>query len=170
MKISQLCAVGIAALALALGGCATSDSANVYKRDQMRTAATVQSGVVDQVREVQMQDSTGIGAVAGGVIGGIAAGRNIGGGSGQIVSGILGSIIGGLLGNKIEENVMRKQALEISLTLDNGQRMVVVQEADQPIVPRQRVDVISDGQTTRVVPSTGGYQKGTAAQPASHSF
>ncbi|HSC80382.1 MAG TPA: hypothetical protein VLC08_08515, partial [Chitinolyticbacter sp.] len=147
-----------------------SDSANVYTCDQMRAVAIVQSGVIDQMREVRMEDSTGIGAVAGGVIDGIAAGRNIGGGSGQIVSGILGSILGGLLGNVIEENVMSKQALEISLTLDNGQRMVVVQEADQPIIPNQRVDVISDGQTTRVVPATGGYQKGTSATPASTSF
>ncbi|TJZ77682.1 hypothetical protein FAZ21_03145 [Chitiniphilus eburneus] len=138
---------------VALAGCATSDSANVYKRNQMRTAATVQSGVVEQVREVRMEDSTGVGAVAGGVIGGIAAGRNIGGGTGQIVSGVIGSIVGGLLGNKIEENVMAKQALEVTVLLDNGQRMVVVQEADQPIIARQRVNLISDGQTTRVVPS-----------------
>ncbi|GLS05301.1 hypothetical protein GCM10007860_24510 [Chitiniphilus shinanonensis] len=153
MEIKQLCAIVMAGAVLVLGGCATSDSANVYKRSQMRTAATVQSGVVEQVREVRMEDSTGVGAVAGGAIGGIAAAGNIGGGNGQIVSGIIGSIIGGLLGNKIEESVMSKQALEVTVLLDNGQRMVVVQEADQPIIARQRVNLISDGQTTRVVPS-----------------
>ncbi|UXY15907.1 hypothetical protein N8I74_02500 [Chitiniphilus purpureus] len=169
MNIRNLLTVAVTGTALLLGGCATSDSANVYKRSQMRNAATVQSGVVEQVREVRMEDSTGIGAVAGGVIGGVAAGRNIGGGSGRVVSGVIGTIVGGLIGNRLEEQLTSKDALEVTVLLDNGQRLVVVQEADQPLAPEQRVNVLSDGQNTRVVPSNDpppGSRPSRGASPA----
>ncbi|XZG70294.1 hypothetical protein ACTSKR_00105 [Chitinibacteraceae bacterium HSL-7] len=143
-----------------LAGCA-SESANVYSRQQVQRLATVEGGVVEQVRAVKIRDATGVGAAAGGVIGGIAAGRHIGGGSGQVVSGIIGAIIGGMLGNAIEQNVTEKDAYEITVRMDNGQRVVIVQGADQTISPQQRVQVINDGLMTRVVPAgpTTGKQQ-----------
>ncbi|WP_051710593.1 glycine zipper 2TM domain-containing protein [Andreprevotia chitinilytica] len=153
MKLTSLMAAVMAGALLA--GCA-SDSANVYSKNEMRRAATARSGVVQNVREVKMEDSTGIGGVAGGVLGGVVASQNIGGGTGQIVSGVLGAIAGGLIGNQIEKSTTAKKALEITVKLDNGSRLVVVQEADIAFSVGQRVDVLDDGRTSRVVPYMGG--------------
>ncbi|KAF0814741.1 Outer membrane lipoprotein pcp [Andreprevotia sp. IGB-42] len=151
MKHSSLIAAVLAGALMA--GCA-SDSANVYSKDQMRRLATVQSGLVDNIRSVKMQNPTGIGAAAGGAIGGIAAGAHIGGGNGQIISGILGALLGGMIGNSIEKNVNSSDAFELTVRLNDGQRVVVVQEADVPFQLGQCVDVISDGQTSRVAPAS----------------
>lgn len=149
--LKSMCAAALVGT-VALTGCA-SDSANVYTKDQMRRAATAQAGAVENVRMVKMQDSTGIGGVAGGVVGAVG-GSAIGGGNARIVTGVLGAIAGGLAGNAIEKGTTQKDALEITVKLDNGQRLVVVQEADVSFSVGQRVDVLNDGQTTRVVPTT----------------
>jgi len=170
MKFSSVMIALLAGVLLA--GCA-SDSANVYSKEQMRRMATVQSGIVDNVRHVKMENPTGIGAVAGGVIGGIAAGDNIGGGNGQIVSGILGALLGGVIGNTIERNVNTSDALEVTVRLNNGQRVVIVQEADVQFQPGQCVDVISDGATTRVAPAyrcDGDAPSKDGKKPASETF
>lgn len=149
--IKTVCAAALmGSMAFAVTGCA-SDSANVYSRDQVKRAATAQAGIVESVRNVQIKDSTGIGGVAGGVIGAVG-GSSIGGGNGSIVTGVIGAVAGGLAGNALEKGATAKDALEITVKLDTGQRLVIVQGADTQIVPQQRVDVLNDGQTTRVVP------------------
>ncbi|QLG89982.1 hypothetical protein HQ393_16315 [Chitinibacter bivalviorum] len=140
-------------LSFVLSGCITPDSANVYKKNEMKTLATARTGVIENIRDVQMSDSTGIGSIVGGVIGGVAAGSNIGGGNGAIISGTLGALLGGLMGNAIETNVTKKNAKELTILMnDNQQRLVVVQDADLLFVVGQSVDVITDGVNARVVP------------------
>jgi outer membrane lipoprotein SlyB len=147
---SILLAVGMAA---ALSACITPDSANVYKKNEMKQLATARAGVIENIRSVQMQDSTGIGSVAGAVIGGVAASGNIGNGNGAIISGVLGGILGGMLGNHIETGITRKNANELTIRMqDNQERLVVVQDADLPFAVGQAVDVITDGISARVVP------------------
>jgi outer membrane lipoprotein SlyB len=137
----------------ALSACITPDSANVYKKHEMKQLATARAGVIENIRSVQMQDSTGIGSVAGAVIGGIGASGNIGNGNGAIISGVLGGILGGLLGNQIETSITSKNANELTIRMqDNQERLVVVQDADLPFDVGQQVDVITDGLTARVVP------------------
>ncbi|GHD67763.1 hypothetical protein [Jeongeupia chitinilytica] len=161
----MLGATTLVAAALFATGCANTSS-NVYNRDQMMQAATVQSGAIENIRSVKMEDSTGVGTVAGGAIGGIAAGGNIGGGNGQIVAGILGAIVGGLAGNAIEKGVTQQDAYEVTVRLDNGQRMVIVQKADAPLAVGQRVDILTDHKSTRVVPAGSGIVPQGAPQAA----
>ncbi|MDR3425855.1 glycine zipper 2TM domain-containing protein [Silvimonas sp.] len=151
MKLRSTLVIALAATSLALVGCA-SDSANTYTRSQAMRTSTAQAGIVESVRNVRIQnDTNAIGTIAGGVIGG-AAGSQIGGGNGAIVAGVLGAIAGGVAGNQIEKNSSTQAALEITVRLDNGQRLVITQAADMSFSAGQRVDVISDGQTSRVVP------------------
>lgn len=128
MSIRPLALAVIAALTLA--GCASSKSGNVYSRDQARHEMTVRMGVVESVREVTMEGTkSGVGTASGAVIGGVA-GSNVGRGKGAVVGTVLGAVVGGIAGHAVEEGVTRKQAMEITVRLDSGQMIAVVQEGD----------------------------------------
>ena len=116
-------------VALLLAACASSKSGDVYTRDQARREMTVRKGVVESVRPVRMEGTkSGVGAMAGAAVGGVA-GSSVGGGKGQLVGAVLGAVAGGLAGSAVEEGVTRKEALEITVELDGGRMIVVVQEA-----------------------------------------
>lgn len=134
-----------------LAACASSKSGEVYTRDQARREQTVRMGVVESVREVLMEGTKSpVGTVAGAAVGGIA-GSSLGGGKGAAVAAVLGAVAGGLAGSAIEENVTRWQAMEITVKLDNGRIVAIVQEGDPNLFrPGDRVRLLSDGSETRV--------------------
>ena len=135
---------------LLLGGCASSLSGSTYSRDQARGEMSVRMGVVESVRQVQIEGTRSpVGSIAGGVIGGVA-GRNMGGGSGSIVGSVVGAVAGGIAGSAIEEGVTRQTGLEITVKLDNGQLIAVTQAADEDFRPGERVRVLSGRGATRV--------------------
>ena len=137
-------------VSLVLAACATSKSGDVYTREQARREMSVRSGVVESVREVTMEGThSGVGAIAGGAVGGIA-GSHLGNGNGEIVGSIFGAVLGGLAGAAVEEGVTKKNAQEITVKLDNGQLVAVVQEAGELFNPGEKVRVLSDGGSTRV--------------------
>lgn len=93
---------------------------------------------------------SGVGGFAGAAIGGVA-GSNVGGGRGQIVGAILGAVAGGIAGSAIEENTTKKNALEITVRLDGGQLIAVVQEmGSERFQPGDRVRVLSGNGSSRV--------------------
>lgn len=137
-------------VSITLAGCASSRSGDVYSRDQTRHEMTVRTGVVESVREVLMEGTkSGAGTLAGAAVGGVA-GSTVGGGRGQIVGAVLGAVLGGVAGSAIEENVTKKNALEITVKLDNGQLIAVVQEMGENFYPGDRVRVLSGSGSTRV--------------------
>jgi outer membrane lipoprotein SlyB len=137
-------------MATTLGGCASSMSSGAYTRSQARQVQEVQMGVVDSVRQVQLEGTkTPVGTIAGAAVGGIA-GSNIGGGKGSTVGAIVGAVAGGLAGSAIEEGVTKKPGLEITVKLDNGRMIAVTQEADEDIRPGDRVRILSGNGVTRV--------------------
>lgn len=136
--------------AMVMGGCASSMSGGAYTRSQARQVQEVQMGVVDSVRQVQIEGTkTPVGTIGGAAVGGIA-GSNIGGGKGSAVGAILGAVVGGVAGSAIEEGVTKKNGLEITVKLDNGRMFAVTQEADEDIRPGDRVRVLTGGGVTRV--------------------
>lgn len=136
---------------LALAGCASSKSGSVYSRHQAREEMTVRQGVVESLREVTLEGTkSGVGTAAGAVVGGVA-GSNIGRGRGAIVGAVIGAVLGGVAGNAIEEGATKKQALEITVRLDNGQMIAVVQEAEaDEFRTGDRVRLLSGRGETRV--------------------
>ena len=85
-------------LILAVAGCATSRSGNVYSRDQSRVVHEVYDATVLYVRPVQIEGTkSGLGTVAGGVLGAVV-GHTIGGGSGKAVATVAGGIVGAVAG------------------------------------------------------------------------
>lgn len=138
------------AAALVLGGCASSMSGGAYPRAQARQAMEVKMGMVESVRQVQLEGTqSGTGSLAGAVVGGVA-GSNVGGGKGAIIATVIGAVAGGLAGSAIEENTTKKLGLEITVKLDDGRLMAVTQEADEAFRPGDRVRVLSNRGTTRV--------------------
>lgn len=149
MKALNLLVIASACVVV-LAGCAPSMSGSAYSRTQARQAQDVEMGVVESVREVQIEGTkTPIGAGAGAVVGGVA-GSTVGGGRGSAVAAVLGAVGGGLAGAAVEEGVTRRKGLEITVRLDNGRMMAVTQEADEAFAPGERVRILSGGGVTRV--------------------
>lgn len=141
----------VLALLAALAGCATSRSGDVYSRDEALREQTVRLATVESVRQVTLQGTrSGIGGAAGGVIGGVA-GSGIGEGRGQVIGSVLGAVAGGVAGQAIEEGATRKNGVEITVRLANGELRAVVQEATEEVFkPGEKVRLVSSGGTTRV--------------------
>lgn len=148
MKASKLLLVAF--ISLFLAACASSNSGNVYKRDDARKVQTVKTGVVESVRIVKLEGTKSpIGTVAGGAIGGIA-GSSIGGGRGSAIAAVLGAVVGGLAGSAAEEGITRKDGLEITVKLDGGAMIAIVQEADEAFKPGDKVRIVENADTSRV--------------------
>jgi outer membrane lipoprotein SlyB len=140
----------LAATAVALAGCAASKSGSVYSREDARREATVRQGVVETVRSVMIEGTKSpIGAVAGGAVGGIG-GSQIGHGAGSAAGAVVGAVAGGVLGAAAEEGLTRREGVEITVRLDNGELRAIVQEADEVFKPGERVRLISLRGETRV--------------------
>lgn len=149
-----LCVAAIAAAAAVVAGCSTpSASSSVYTYGQAQREQVVRNGTVTAVRPItiQKEGTSGAGMVAGGAVGGVA-GSSVGGGTGRTLAIIGGALLGAVAGNAVEEQVGKKDGLEITIRLDNGETRVIAQEADVPFSVGQRVQVISGAGPTRVAP------------------
>ncbi|MDD5175200.1 MAG: hypothetical protein PHQ05_02090 [Sterolibacterium sp.] len=143
--------ITLAACALMLSGCATSQSGSSYSQGQAQREMNVRMGVVESVRSVTIEGTkSGAGSTVGGVIGGIA-GSNVGGGErGSAVGTILGLVGGAVAGHAIEEGMTKKAGFEITIKFDNGSMSAITQEADEQFRIGDRVRVLSGGGKTRV--------------------
>lgn len=134
----------------ALGGCAAGLGGKDYSRDQARVVQQVQMGVVESVREVNIEGTKSpVGAGAGAVVGGVA-GSTVGGGRGSVVGATVGAVLGGVGGAAAEEAVTRQKGVEITVKLDSGRLIAVTQAADETFRVGDRVRVLTGGGTTRV--------------------
>ena len=148
MRFSKL--LLIAALSVLVAACASSNSGSVYKRDDARKAQTVKTGVVESVRQVKLEGTkTPIGTIAGGAVGGIAGG-SVGSGRGSAIVAVIGAVAGALAGSAIEEGVTRKDGIEITVKLDGGGLIAIVQEADEEFKPGEKVRIVENSDTSRV--------------------
>lgn len=133
-----------------LVGCASRQSGDIYSRSQAMQQLSVFYGTVLVVSPVTIEGTqTGLGTMAGGVVGGIA-GHSVGGGHGQALATAAGAIGGALLGAAVEEGSTRRNGLEITVELDSGEVIAVVQEAD---------DLYAVGDRVRIVRGPGGVTR-----------
>ncbi len=131
--------------------CASSNSGSVYSRDEARKVQTVKTGVIESVREVKLEGTKSpIGTVAGGAVGGIA-GSSIGGdGKSGMVGAVIGAVVGGLAGAAAEEGLTRTNGVEITVKLDGGGLIAIVQEADEVFKAGEKVRILETGGVSRV--------------------
>lgn len=148
MRTTQLLIAAL--LSVLLAACASSNSGSVYSRDEARRVQTIKTGIVESVRQVKLEGTKSpVGTVAGGAVGGVA-GSTIGHGRGSTIAAIVGAVAGGIAGAAAEEGITRKDGLEITVKLDGGGLVAVVQEADEPFNAGDKVRLIESGATTRV--------------------
>ena len=145
-KLAAAAAIGT----LVLGGCAYQAGSGDYRGYEVRTEQNVRFGVVESVRPVRINPrDTGVGTTAGAVLGSIA-GSNVGGGSGQVAGAIGGAILGGVIGQNVEKSANEHPGIEITVHLDSGRYIAVVQEADEQFRVGDRVRILSGRGATRV--------------------
>ena len=106
---------------------------------------------VEKVAAVKIEGTkSALGVVAEGVLGGIV-GSSIGHGAGTALAVAVGALAGGAAGGAVEKGATREDGLEITVRLQDGEGIAVVQEAGENFDVGDTVRVLSspDG-TTRV--------------------
>ncbi len=148
MHITRLLAVSL--LTVLLAACASSNSGSVYSRDEARKVQTVKTGVIESVRQVKLEGTKSpVGTIAGGAVGGIA-GSSVGGGRGSAIAAVIGAVAGGLAGSALEEGITRKDGVELTVKLDGGGLIAIVQEADEVFIAGEKVRILESGGVSRV--------------------
>lgn len=151
-----------AALALALGGCATLPpglqspaqyAPTTYAGQQMQQAAQVQTGIVIAITPVTVRASstqTDVGTALGAAVGGLL-GHQVGGGRGKTLATIAGAVAGGIGGGVATQHLYAQPALQVTVHLDNCQygscTIAVTQAASaaQPLAVGEHVEIVGAG-------------------------
>ncbi|WP_428603703.1 glycine zipper 2TM domain-containing protein [Sedimenticola sp.] len=140
-------------LTMTLIGCTGSLTGSTYSRDEARKVQTVKYGTVESVTPVVIEGRTEgiVGTGSGAIIGGLA-GSTVGGGKGRSIATVVGAVAGGLAGQAAEKELTTKQGQEITIRLETGEILSVVQEVEneQYFRPGDRIRLLQHGGTTRV--------------------
>lgn len=159
MKKAKLLVLSAALVSIVgLSGCATtSHYGDTSYNGNYRTNSDYNRvyGTITHIERVQIShrdyNGPGIGMVAGAVIGGIL-GNQIGSGSGRALATAGGAVAGGYAGNRIEQNTAGSRwADEVTVVLDNGDRVRVVQPSDGQLYKGARVYISGSGSNARVI-------------------
>ncbi|MCP4596646.1 glycine zipper 2TM domain-containing protein [Neptuniibacter sp.] len=137
---------------MVLSGCASNLSGTTYSRSEARQVQQVEYGIVQSAVPVVIEGTaSGVGAGTGAVVGGIAA-SNIGGGKGKSIATVVGAVAGGIAGKSAEEAMTRAQGQEITVQLNSGRLISIVQEVGNGpmFAAGDRVRILSHGGTARV--------------------
>jgi outer membrane lipoprotein SlyB len=154
MNRSILIAISISLLTVGLTGCVSGLQGSTYSRSEARQVQEVEFGTVLSTNPVVIEGKqSGAGQLPGAIIGGVA-GSSVGEGKGQQIFTILGAVGGAVVGSMIEEQATRTQGLELTIKMDSGKTLSIVQEVDNVNVFRegQRVRVLTQGALARVSP------------------
>jgi outer membrane lipoprotein SlyB len=139
-------------MATGLVGCASNLTGESYSRSEARSVQQVEYGIIEQLRPVKIEGTkTPIGSGAGAIIGGIA-GSGVGSGRGRNVMAVIGAVAGGMAGAAIEEGVTRTQGVEITVKMNKGGTIAIVQalSPNQRFTVGDRVRVLYGSENTRV--------------------
>ncbi len=134
-----------------LAGCGSPSSnppPTVYSSSQAGQVISGESGQVMAVEEVLIQaSSTHAGSPGTGAQVGQAVGMGAMTGNPMVIAGAIGGIMGGKAGASMDNQVGDK----ITILLDNGKTVTVVQARDKkvPIMPGERV-VVEQGSSTSI--------------------
>jgi outer membrane lipoprotein SlyB len=107
------------AAAAALVGCAHRQSLPepVYSPPR-HVEPAVQYGRVSHVERIGTRDTSGGGAVVGGVVGAVV-GRSVAGSDSKTAGTVIGGVAGAVIGNEIEKN-QRGDGVRVTVQLDRG--------------------------------------------------
>lgn len=135
---------------LLFASCAPTATQRTYSAYDAGRAMSVRYGVVDSVRAVKLQTPpTGAGAAVGSTVGAMA-GAAIGSnnsyyynGGGAWWGGLAGALLGGLIGSAIEANAAQRDGFELRLQMDDGETLVVLQDAQETFKVGDAVELVT---------------------------
>ncbi|MCL1144818.1 glycine zipper 2TM domain-containing protein [Shewanella sp. 10N.261.52.F9] len=118
-----------------------------YDRNQAVPVEKVEFGQVASVRNITQKQlvedqNTGWKTFGGALIGGVV-GHQFGGGSGQDVATVLGALLGAGVGNRYGDSSYYQELrlVEMMITLDTGEQVMVIQDLDPGMVFNVNDDV-----------------------------
>ncbi|MDP5238435.1 hypothetical protein Q9Q94_02785 [Uliginosibacterium sp. 31-16] len=147
--------LGLLASTLVATGCARSLAGDSYSREEAQRPISFREGTLIEIRKVRLQGTDSkIGLGSGAVVGGVA-GSSVGQGRGAIVGAVVGAVVGGIAGAAAEEGLTREDAWELTVRMNSGEAMVVVQEIgkNEKFAVGDRVRVLQSSGKTRVSPA-----------------
>lgn len=117
-------------LTAAFSGCLAQLTGDHYRRHEARVPQQVTYGKVAELRMVVIEGTKSrVGPAVGAIIGGVA-GREVGDGRGRDLGRVAGATAGGVAGAAVEEVATRRQGIEITVHLRDGDTIAVVQQID----------------------------------------
>lgn len=131
--------------ALAVSGCAREIGANSYEGPAAGEVQRTYAGVIESVRQVEIQeddtlDGNKTGQLLGGVSGGFA-GSVFGAGVGKAAAVAAGAILGSIVGAVAEQEVKRQPAMEYIVRAEGGELVTIVQGMEPLLTVGQSVFV-----------------------------
>lgn len=144
--------VPILLLPLFFGSCSQQSlTGDTYRRGEAGAPQSVRTGKITSIRTVTLEGSSTGGTVLGAVAGGFL-GRQVGSGSGQDAATVAGAALGGAAGSHAGRAINNRQGLEITVQLDEGGSLSIVQEVNprESFAVGERVRVLDNGARARV--------------------
>jgi outer membrane lipoprotein SlyB len=139
--------------ALLFSSCAQDSlTGDAYSRGEAGMAQSVHMGRITSIRPVQIEGGNETGSLLGAVAGGLL-GSQLGGGHTAHTAGAIGGVLAGsALGSHAQKSMSSRNGLEITVKLDRGDSVSVVQEFSprDNFTVGSRVRVLSNGGRTRV--------------------
>lgn len=123
---------------LLLTGCAGTQQG-------IKAPPVIKLGVIESIAPIELDASSGAGAMAGGIFGQVGGG-NTGAGRGGAVGSVLGSVLGGTLGQQAGINT--RPGLELWVKLDNEEQSTYVMQPGKP-------DAFKVGDRVRLITNKG---------------
>lgn len=121
------------------------ETAGVPETARYGKVAALETIKVD--KEARFGVGTVVGAVAGGLLG-----HQFGGGSGKTLLTIGGALAGAAAGTAAESKLDQKDAQKVTVDMQTGGRLTIVQPPDSRLKTGMPVRVTGSGETARVVP------------------
>lgn len=125
---------------------------DVYRHGDTRQAQSVSYGKVTSIRRVKIEGNHEAGTVVGAVAGGLL-GSQLGRGSAAHTAGAVGgALVGGAVGSNVEQSMGNRPGIEITVRLNDGGAISVVQQANpnELFYVGDRVRVLTSYSGTRV--------------------
>ncbi len=127
---------------------------DTFPRDSVQRITNVFYGEVVSIQNVNIEGSIKSGIIVGGLIG-AAAGSEVSDSKPESeIGAVLGGVIGANLGGNISKNLQSVDGVQITINMDDGRTVSVVQEiGDYKFSVGDLVEVITTKGKTRVSPS-----------------
>ncbi|MCE2983241.1 MAG: hypothetical protein LW832_06710 [Parachlamydia sp.] len=118
-----------------LSSCARQISSNVYTARQVGEVSMTYTGVIENIRVVNVEEGeqleeNQLGLATGGLAGGVI-GSTVG--RGHFLPTAIGAIAGAVSGTLVEKKLKQQTAYEYLVRLNDGALLTIVQGMDQPL-------------------------------------